>query len=106
MVKQWSLGKKLKPETSVATDRQVLSGSRVTTVIHQNDGTWQFLCDQPRLPTDIRIVHFQHIVDLDSTLLQFVSLAKGGVAIVDAGGVWRQVYFETDTEIDEWLGAV
>lgn len=106
MVKRWFHRKGLKPETSVATSRQVLSGSRVVTVVHQNDGTWQFMCDQPKLSTDMRIVHFQDIIDLDSTVLQFVGLAKGGVAIVDDGGVWRHLYFETDTEIDEWLGAV
>ena len=106
MAKQWFLGSKLRSETPVGTSRQVLAGSRVMTVVHQNDGTWQFLSDSPMLPSDWRVVHFYDIVALDSAVRQFVRLPKGMVAVVDAGGEWRRLYFETDTEIDAFFGSI
>jgi hypothetical protein len=106
MVKLWFSRDRLTPETPVTASRQVLSGAPLVTIIHQNDGTWQFLCDQPKVPTDIRVVHFQHIIDLHSAALQFTGLHKGDVAVEDVRGAWHQLHFESDAEIEEWLGAV
>ena len=98
MIKNLFRPERLQPDTMVGTSRQILAGEPLTAVIHQNDGTWQFQCDSPKIEADARVVHFHDIVNLDSGVLRLTKLPKGTVAIREPRGEWRRLYFNTDTE--------
>ncbi|WP_216726463.1 DUF4262 domain-containing protein [Hymenobacter siberiensis] len=82
---------KFREERNVAvfTTRQVLEGLPILRVVHEADGTWQFLCDTTTDVADLKIVCLDHIVELDASVNGLFQLNYGWTA-------WRE------TIEDDW----
>ena len=65
-----SLDFKFREERNVAvfTTRQVLEGSPILRVVHEDDGSWQFLCDTTYEESDFKIVRLDEMVGRDPTV--------------------------------------
>ncbi len=87
---------KFREERNVAvfTTRQVLEGSPILRVIHENDGEWQFLCDTTYEVDDLKIVALEKLTKQDSTLNDLFQLPYGWQA--------RRITQRADWELDKY----
>lgn len=95
----------IEPEGVVITTESVAGGQdRVLKVVHQNDGTWQFIgstFDEGEVPVAL---HFSHLLQQDPSLSQVEHLPPGGVALREFKG-WSVRQFGTDEELDAYFDA-
>ena len=88
-----SLDFKFREEHNVAvfTTRQVLEGLPILRVVHEDDGSWQFLCDTTYDVADLKIVALQEIVKRDPTVNELFQLNYGWQAMREAvGEKWQK----------------
>ena len=55
----------------------VLDGSPIYLVARDDDGGWQFLCDQSHDPTDARVIGLREAVDIEPRLASLAPLNFG-----------------------------
>jgi hypothetical protein len=95
---------KFREERNVAvfTTRQVLEGSPILRVVHEDDGSWQFLCDTTYDVADLKIVTLEEIVKRDPTVTDLFQLNYGWQAFREAiGGKWQTEEHETEEDDTE-----
>ena len=88
-----SLDFKFREERNVAvfTTRQVLEGLPILRVVHEDDGSWQFLCDTTYDVADLKVVCLDEIAKRDSTVNELFQLNYGWHALRDAVGEEWQI---------------
>lgn len=70
------------PNTAVFTCVHVLNKEKsILYVIHDEEGTWQFLCGDNHMESDAKIVSLEEIYKLDKTIGKLSNLKCGKSAI-------------------------
>ena len=99
-----SLDFKFREERNVAvfTTRQVLEGLPILRVVHEDDGSWQFLCDTTYEEADLKVVTLEEIVKRDPTVNELFQLNYGWHAwrIVEAAE-WQTEEHEIEEDNTE-----
>jgi hypothetical protein len=99
-----SLDFKFREEQDVAvfTTRQVLEGLPILRVVHEDDGSWQFLCDTTYDVADLKVVALEEIVKRDPTVNELFQLNYGWHALRDTvGEKWQTEEHETEADDTE-----
>ncbi|WP_460629788.1 hypothetical protein [Intrasporangium mesophilum] len=90
-------------DDSVVTTKPVAEGSeRVGLVIHQHNGSWQFIGPTPGTDENGEVLHFSHLLDLDAGLSQVRRLPPGGVMTRMPIG-WATQHFRSDDAMDDYF---
>ena len=91
--------------SAVFTTRQVLEGLPILRVVHDADGSWQFLCDTPYDEADLKIVALEEIVKRDPTVNELFQLNYSWHALREAiGEEWQTEEYEVREEDAEGSG--
>lgn len=99
----WRPGMPLSDDTLVVTSPRVLTdGEPVTLVIHQHDGTWQFVEGSTVEEGDALVVHFLDLLRRDGGLEALRRLRRGQLALRPLVGdqPWEIHPFGSDEELD------
>ena len=70
-------GKRFPGNSACLTCEHVLSGSSVDHVFLDDEGEFQFLCDQPHSTDQARVVALGEVIDLDEELKNLPELSEG-----------------------------
>ncbi|MBO2007971.1 hypothetical protein [Hymenobacter negativus] len=85
----------------VYTTRPVLEGLPILRVVHDDDGSWQFLCDTTYDVADLKVVALEAIVKRDPTVNELFQLNYGWHALREAvGEKWQTAEHEIEEEDD------
>lgn len=78
------------PNTAVFTCIHILNKEKsILYVVHDEDGSWQFLCGDNHTEKDAKIVSLQEIYKLDNTIRNLSGLECGQSAVRnDQSGQW------------------
>lgn len=88
-----------KRNVAVFTTRQVLEGLPILRVVHDADGSWQFLCDTTYDVADLKVVLLEEIVKRDPTVNKLFQLNYGWHAFREAvGAKWQTEEDETEED--------
>ena len=74
-------------------------------VVHFHaDALWQFVANREQTKDEPVVLHAQHLLHADPTLLDLVTMKPGEVAVrADPGRPWRILNFRRDEDFDEML---
>ena len=62
------------------TTQPVLDGSPIVWVCHDEDDDWQFFAEEPVSEDEGRVVHLRHLLELDPSLHEVMSMPMGRAA--------------------------
>jgi hypothetical protein len=72
------------PDLGVFTSARVMErGEPICLVFHDEDGDWQFLSGYEERAHEVRLVHVEHIIGWDDTVVAIADLPRGWKA-------WRE----------------
>ena len=61
----------------IFTCSHVLEGQSILHVFHDEDGDWQFLCGKEHTTNDARLIAFEEIYKIDSSIKTLLDLERG-----------------------------
>ena len=88
---------------AVLTTRPVAEGhERAKLILHEYDGTWQFIGSTDGTEENAVVMHFSHLLEHDRSLAAAEDLPVGGLMERQFVG-WRRVQFASEEEMDAYL---
>lgn len=76
--------------------RITTAGAPIRGVVHQHDGSWQFLDGGDIAPADIAVVHLHHLLARHPGVREVADLQPGQQAWLDERDVWQRSCIEAD----------
>ena len=88
---------------AVLTTRPVAEGhERAIRILHEYDGTWQFVGSTDGTEENAVVMHFSHLLEHDRSLAAAEDLPIGGLMERQFVG-WRRVQFSSEEEMDAYV---